>query len=145
MKEGFARGIFGEVSFDQVFKDSNGKPVLNGAMGVDKFKVVDGKTAGLLRFICILVPINSYLRKLTGDSNLLPFLPQMTLVTLEPHEVLFTDLENMMSCFNLFKMPDSWAGYFSLKNLFLRAHSGVTQMRLAMCICELYPWVGLEQ
>ena len=58
----------------EVFKDSNGKPVLNGAMGVDKFKVVEGKTVELLRFICILVPMNSYLRKLRGDSNLLPFL-----------------------------------------------------------------------
>ena len=44
MKEGFARGIFGEVSHEEVFKDSNGKPVLNGAMGVDKFKVAEGKS-----------------------------------------------------------------------------------------------------
>ena len=95
VKEGFARGIFG-------VKGSNGKPVLNGAMGVDKFKVVDGRTVELLKFICSLVPINSYLRKLKGDSNLLPFLPQTTLITLEPHEVLFTDSEDMMSCFNLF-------------------------------------------
>ena len=36
VKEGFARGIFGEVSYDQVFKGSNGKPVLKGAMGVDR-------------------------------------------------------------------------------------------------------------
>ena len=38
VKEGFARGIFGEVRYEQVFKGSNGKPVLNGAMGVDKLK-----------------------------------------------------------------------------------------------------------
>ena len=105
----------GEVSYDQVFKDSNGKPVPNGAMGVDKFKVVDGMAVELLRFICILVPIKSYLRKLRGDNNLLPFLPQMTLITLEPNEVLFADSEDMMSCFNLFKMPDSWAGYFTFE------------------------------
>ena len=103
VKEGFARGIFGEVSLDKVFKDSNGKPVVNGVMGVDKFKVVDGRTVELLRFICNPVPINSYLRKLKGDSNLLPFLPQMTLIPLEPHEVLFTDSEDMMSCLNLFQ------------------------------------------
>ena len=36
VKEGFARGIFGEVSYAQDFGDSNGKPALNGAMGVDK-------------------------------------------------------------------------------------------------------------
>ena len=50
LKDGFTRGIFGEVGYDKVFKDPNGKPVLNGAMGVDKFKVVDGKTVELLRF-----------------------------------------------------------------------------------------------
>ena len=35
---------------------------------------IDGKTMELLRFICILVPINPYLRELKGDSNFLPFL-----------------------------------------------------------------------
>ena len=113
VKEGFARGIFGECSCEQVFKDSNGKPVLNGAMGVDRFKVVEGRTVEPLQFICIIAPINSYLRKLRGDSNLLPFLPQMTLITLEPNEVLFTDPEDMMSCSDLFEMPDCWAGYFT--------------------------------
>ena len=129
VKEGSARGIFGEVSYEQVFMDFNGKPVLNGAMGVDKFKVVEGKTVELLRFICILVPINSYLRKLRGDSNLLPFLPQVTLITLEPNEVMYTDSEDMMSCFNLFKMPDCWAGYLHLKSLSLKVHSGEIQIR----------------
>ena len=66
----------------------------------------------LLRFICTLVPIKSYLRKLKGDSNLLPFLPQMTL---ERHGVLLTESEDTMSCFNLFKMLDSWAGYFTFE------------------------------
>ena len=144
VKEGFARGFFGEGSYDQVFEGSNGKPVLNGAMGVCKFKVVDGKTVELLRFTCTLVPTISYLRKLRGDSHLLPFLPQMTLITLEPNEVLFTDSEDMVSCFNLLKMS-AGLDILLLKNLFLRVHSGVTRMRLAMCICELYPWDGWEQ
>ena len=107
-------GIFGEVDFEQVFRGPNGKPVLNGAMGVDKFKVVEGTIVELLRFMCTLVPANSRLRKLRGDSNLLPFfLPQMTFITLEPNEVLFADPEDMMSCFNFIKMPDCWAGYFT--------------------------------
>ena len=40
VKEGFARGIFGEVTYDKKIRikwQTNGKPVLNGAMGVDKF------------------------------------------------------------------------------------------------------------
>ena len=85
----------------------------------------------------MLVPINSYFRELWGDSDLLPFLPQMSLATLEPNEVLFTNSKDMMSCFHLFKMPDCWAGYFAFGNLFQRVRSGVTRMMLVMCICEL--------
>ena len=141
IKEGFARGIFGEVSFDKVFKDSNGKPVLNGAMGVDKFKVVDGKTVELLRFICILVPINSYLRKLKGDSNLLPFLPQMTL---ERHGVLLTESEDTMSCFNLFKMLDSWAGYFTFEKPVSKSAFGGDPNEVSYVYMRAVPmgWLG---
>ena len=115
VKEGVERKIFGEISYDQIFKDKAGNPVLNGAMGVDKIKEVNGKQINLLRFICILVPINTYLRKLRGDSNLLPFLPQLSLLALEPNELLYIDSEDMLSCFNLFKMPDSWAGFFAFE------------------------------
>ena len=40
------------------FLKKDGNPVLNGAMGVDKIKEVNGKQINLLRFICILVPIS---------------------------------------------------------------------------------------
>ena len=140
----FCTRHLGEASYDHVFKGLNGKPVLNEAMGADKFKVVDGKTVELLRLICILVPINSYLRKLRGDINIFPFLPQMTLITLEPNEVLFTDSEDMMNCLNLLKMPDSWAGYFIFEKPVSKSAFGGDPNE-AMCICELYPWDGLEQ
>ena len=84
-------------------------------MGVDKFKVVEGKTVELLRSICILAPINSYLGKLRGDSDILPVLPQMTFIILEVHEVLFTGSEDMVSCFNLFAMTGCWAGFFTFE------------------------------
>ena len=45
-----------------MLKDKNGNPVLNDAMGVDKIKEINGKQVNLLRFICILVPINTYLK-----------------------------------------------------------------------------------
>ena len=38
VKEGVERNIFGEISFDQISKDKNGNPVLNGAMGVDEVR-----------------------------------------------------------------------------------------------------------
>ena len=51
--------MFGEVSLEEVFHDHNGVPVLNGAMGVDKWKEFDGKQIHLLRFICIFCPVNA--------------------------------------------------------------------------------------
>ena len=65
-------------------------------MGVDKIAEVNGKQVNLLRFICILVPINTYLRKLRGDSQLLPFLPHMGLLALGPNELLYVDSEEML-------------------------------------------------
>ena len=42
VKAGAERGIFGQTSINEVFCGADGTPVLNGAMGVDKMKVVDG-------------------------------------------------------------------------------------------------------
>ena len=36
VKEGVERKIFGEISYEEMFEDKAGNPVLNGAMGVDK-------------------------------------------------------------------------------------------------------------
>ena len=38
VKEGVGRNIFCEISYDGIFKDKAGNPVLNGAMGVDKIR-----------------------------------------------------------------------------------------------------------
>ena len=72
-KAAAARRLFGTISLEEVFTDQFGEPVLNGAMGVDKFKTVNGKQEAFLRFSCILTPIKSFMRKLRGDSHTLPF------------------------------------------------------------------------
>ena len=54
----FQRNMFSFVERDEVFV-AHGIPVLNGAMGVRKVKVVNGKEKELLRFISILTPINA--------------------------------------------------------------------------------------
>lgn len=114
LKAGFARGIFGEVSESDFFRDPNtGELVLSGAMGVDKFKVVDGTLMHYLRFICVFIPINSYLRRLRGGSAALPFLAQLTLVVLDDGGTFYVDSEDMESCFNIFFMPRCWEGYFA--------------------------------
>ena len=50
---GFERGMFETVSYDEIVKSPQGEPILNGAMGVDKPKVVDGVETMCLRFISI--------------------------------------------------------------------------------------------
>ena len=111
-KVGLQRGIFGVCPASRIFRDHNGVPVLNGAMGVDKYKEVDGKREHHLRFISILCPINAYLRRLRGDSHTLPYLGQASLILLEEDEVLIDDGADMEGCFNIFYLPDEWLGYF---------------------------------
>ena len=64
--------MFTEVQEEDIFVNDLGETVLAGAMGVDKIKEVDGTRMELLRFICILTPINTYMRQLLGDSWSLP-------------------------------------------------------------------------
>ena len=61
-----------------------------GYEGVDKPKLVQGTQVMHLRFISILVPINSYLRSLRGDARDLPYLGQLTLLHLGPEEELLS-------------------------------------------------------
>ncbi|CAK0841665.1 unnamed protein product [Prorocentrum cordatum] len=89
--------------------------VLNGAMGVDKVKYVNGVRIELLRFICIFVPINAFLRRLQGDSGLLPYIGQLGLTVLEEDEAFWVDSEDMESCFKLFYMPSEWLGMFAFE------------------------------
>ena len=113
VKSGYELGLFRMVAEENIFRNERGDLILNGAMGVDKIKVVDGVEVHLLRFISNLIPINHYLRKLRGDSQLLPSVTQLSLVLLEDGEVLSLESEDMESCFNLFYVPDAWAGYFA--------------------------------
>ena len=111
VKYGAHIGLFGEISEEEIFRDQHGEVVLNGALGVDKVKTVNGIEKMCLRFISNFIPINSYLRKLRGDSKLLPCVTQLGLILLEDGELLQLESEDMESCFNLFYLPKSWAGY----------------------------------
>ena len=63
--------MFHEVPEGDIFKDAAGNKVLVGAMGVDKWKEVDGALVRQLRFIVIMTAINKFPRKLDGDSDTL--------------------------------------------------------------------------
>ena len=66
---GLRRGILQECPEDEVFCDGQGQPVLAGAMGVDKPTLIEGKMVLLMRFIAILVPINSFMRDIRANCE----------------------------------------------------------------------------
>ena len=135
VKEGLKRGIFEEVAEDKIFRNQHGEMVLNGAMGVDRFKKTDRGVSRLLRFICIFVPANAYLRSFRGDAHAFPYLGQLGLWLLEEDEIILTDSEDMGSCFNLFAMPSCWLGLFAFEKEVPRSVTGGPpdeMMRVAM-------------
>ena len=107
--EGLRRGLFHEVSLENVFVGSNGTKVFNGAMGVDKWK----EGTRLLRFISILTPLNQHLREVRGEVDFLPYIAHALLVDLGPDDEAVVDSEDFVSCFNLLQMPDAWAGHLA--------------------------------
>ncbi|CAK0901946.1 unnamed protein product [Prorocentrum cordatum] len=136
VKEGAARGIFAEVPDELVFRDSAGRPVVNGAMGIDKHPKgpVPGPT--LLRFISIFTPINSYMRKLRGDDHTLPTATMLNACILEDGEELWDDAEDQKGCFNIFRLPDEWLGYCTYSKQVSAAAFGDDPNRMA--------WVGIR-
>ena len=74
-KAGYALNMCRLVEEKDISRGRSGLPVLSGAMGVDKQKVVDGVTTKKQRFISILTPIHAYMRKLRGDGHTLPKRP----------------------------------------------------------------------
>ena len=106
-KAAAARGMFVPVDVADIFRNQFGDLVLNGAMGVDKYKDSEHQ----LRFISILTPLNAYMRKLCGDSWLLPQASVLSSLFLDLDEQLVISSEDLKSCFNLFYLPEAWRGY----------------------------------
>eukprot|EP00971_Amphidinium_carterae_P133939 2654023-Amphidinium_carterae.1 len=74
------------IPTDEVFH-VNGEPILNGAMGVDKRKVVNGEEVMAMRFISILTPVNAFFNQVIDDPYMLPYLGQLTSLLIEDDEV----------------------------------------------------------
>ena len=141
---GLERGIFAEVPESTILRDRHGELVLNGAMGVDKWKTVGGVKKRFLRFITILVPSNAFLRRLRGGSGDLPYLGQLSLVELGPEEDLWIDSEDMESCFNLFRMPPCWLGAFAFSKKVPRSVVGGPADEYMYVSIQTVPmgWIG---
>ena len=144
VQAGLKRGILAEVPESAILRDRHGELVLNGAMGVDKWKLVDGVQQRHLRFISILVPSNAFLRRLRGGSNDLPYLGQLSLVELGPEEDIWIDSEDMESCFNLFRMPPCWLGAFAFSKKVPRSIVGGPAAEYMFVAIRTVPmgWIG---
>ena len=144
VKAGVALGLFAEVAEADIFRDQHGALVLNGAMGVDKYKMVDGVEVHLLRFISIFVPINSFMRRLRGDSDFLPYLNQLGSYLLGPDDELIVDSEDMESCFNLFQLPEAWKGFCAFSKQVPRSAWGGPASEMGYVCIRSVPmgWVG---
>jgi len=110
VKAGVERGMMCRVDENEVFRDKNGVPVLNGAGGVKKVKTIGGEEKTLQRFISILVPSNTYQAHMVADDAHLPYLGQMAMMEIDIDEEVLIDSEDLVSCFNLFRLPPKWAG-----------------------------------
>ena len=108
---GFARGLMTPVLPDEVFRDSSGDMVLNGAGGVKKMKTIGGETRTMQRFISNFIPSNAFQRHLSGGDKHLPYLGQLTLLEQGEEDCWVIDSEEFTSCFNLFKLPAQWNRY----------------------------------
>lgn len=97
----------------ELFKDHLNRPVFNGAMAVVKVKKIGGEDRQLQRFISNLVPSNSYQQHLPGDDVHLPYLGQLSMISVQAEEELVVDSEDLTSCFNLFSLPKAWAPYMA--------------------------------
>ena len=96
-----ARNLFVDVAEDEISRNQHEDLVLNGPMGVNKMRMVDGVEVKLLRFIYKRIRRNQYMRKSNGDSSLLPQASTLTHMLLEDGELVWGGGEDLQSCFNL--------------------------------------------
>ncbi|CAK0791571.1 unnamed protein product, partial [Prorocentrum cordatum] len=123
-REALDRGIFVECPESEIFRDQGSGMVLNGAMGVDKYKGNGPGAQHLLRFISILCPANAYLRRPRGASDAPPYFGQMTHVDLAEDEYLIDDGQDQEGCFNIFYLPPAWRGFFCFEKRVPRSVMG---------------------
>ena len=79
-----------------------------------------------------------------GDALELPYVNQLSLVLLDPGEVLVTDSEDMQSCFNLFEMPAAWNRYFAFSKQVPASAFGGDPNTMAYVCMRSAPmgWIG---
>ena len=138
--EGYKRGLFCMVDDADVPKDRSGHLVVNGAGGVTKVKVINGKEVTLQRFISVLIPTNEMMMELPGAQDTLPYVGQLTALHLAPDEDLYLESENLQSAFNLFRVPPCWSPFFAYaRKVHGRAFGrpDLDKVRPALCVVPM--------
>ena len=103
-----------------------GRPLLNGLFGVSKGKPVPGNEhLTVLRLIMNLTASNSVMEDLRGDIGALPYFGQWKAIILNDNENLLWSYEDMIGCFHLFRLPDSWSRYFAFNCAFKASDLGL--------------------
>eukprot|EP00438_Fugacium_kawagutii_P012793 Skav211673 [mRNA] locus=scaffold216:126980:131499:+ [translate_table: standard] len=113
VKEAASRGMMKPVDDSEVPRDKSGHLVTNGAGGVVKEKMVNGRMMKCQRFISIMCPVNAITEPISGSQDTLPYIGQMTGLMLEESESLYLESEDLQSAFNLFSIPPQWYGFFA--------------------------------
>ncbi|CAE7232215.1 unnamed protein product [Symbiodinium sp. CCMP2592] len=113
VKAGYDRGMMVAVREEDIPQDRRGHLITNGAGGVAKVKMDGGTRVEAQRFISILCPTNDAMRLLPGAQDTLPYIGQLTGVLAEKDSYLVLDSEDLQSAFNLFRLPEQWAPFFS--------------------------------
>jgi len=111
VKRGVSLGIMGGVRRDSVFRDARGRPVLNGAFGVEKVK--HGRQCQ--RLIANLA-FNKYCARFSAGSQTLGHPGFLTLAILEDGEALIMDEDDESNCFHLYRLPDVWMSCFAFNH-----------------------------
>eukprot|EP00435_Cladocopium_sp_Y103_P066496 s82_g28.t1 len=144
VRAGVERGMMCQVLPDQLFRDHNGVPILNGAGAVKKVKTIGGEEKLLQRFISILVPSNTYQAHMVADDAHLPYLGQMAMLEIDTDEEVLIDSEDLVSCFNLFRLPPRWAGYCTFAKQVKASVFGGSPTEMAFVGMQVVPmgWIN---
>ena len=139
----YQRGMMKPVDDSLVPRDRQGHLITNGAGGVFKEKIIDGKPHKCQRFISILRPTNAVMSAIAGSQDTLPYIGQLTGILLEEDEGLYLDSEDLQSAFNLFSMPDKWLAYLAYSKKVDSAAFGMppgTQVITSSTLCGSIGW-----
>ena len=119
------RGLV-RILFENELVVVGGRPLLNGLFGVSKGKPIPGNEhLTVLGLIMNLAAPNSVMQDLRGDIGAFPYFGQWKAIILNDDENLLWSYEDMVGCFHLVRLPDSWSRCFAFNFAFKASDLGL--------------------